>query len=90
MGTRVEPGRFYVRHPVTGQFEEVRAGTPAEAWICRRLSDYAPGTLPAGAWRGTCTVCGAVVGYNPRSVELVPPGTPKVCMQCAGIEPLPL
>jgi hypothetical protein len=54
------------------------------AWVCRRLSDF-PGAPPAGYAVTTCCGCTALIAFNPgRTVD-----APKVCMQCAGLQPLP-
>jgi hypothetical protein len=90
MGRRVDPGRFYAR---TGRgLTEATPGPDdqTDAWICRRLADFPPGRVPVGAATSACERCGAVVVYDPRTVAIIPPSTPQVCMQCAGIQPLPL
>lgn len=56
-----------------------------DVWICRRVADFPTGP-PAGAALAACSRCAAAIAYNPaRSLP-----APKICMQCAGIEPLPL
>jgi hypothetical protein len=35
-----------------------------------------------------CSRCGEHIVYNPARV--VPPNTPKICMQCGGLMPLPM
>ena len=60
-----------------------------DAWICRRVADYPADALAPlrtrGAQQAVCVRCGAAILYNPaRLVD-----APKICMQCAGIQPLP-
>lgn len=81
-------GKFYGRRD-DGGLEEIGptlpAGERADAWICRRVSDYPFLRPPAAAALDRCTECGILIAYNPaRACE-----APRVCMQCAGIEPLP-
>jgi hypothetical protein len=87
MGRRVDPGRFYRYTP--GGLEPSAPGRP-DAWICRRLEDYPDGQAPAGAAVAACDRCGAALAYNPARAPQVPASTPRVCMQCARIEPLPI
>lgn len=58
----------------------------ADVWVCRRVVDYAPAPVPPHAAVDTCAWCSALVAYNPAR----PVDAPRVCMQCAGIEPLPI
>jgi len=87
-------GGFYGRRTASSPLESVgpSPGRPADAWICRRLADYPPGRLPP-VWAGaSCSRCHAVIVYDPDTLRRTPdvrPDTPKVCMQCAGIQPLP-
>lgn len=83
---RVEPGRYYqlVRK---GLIEVSPAHQPC-VWVCRRLTDYRPAAVPVGAQFTYCEQCGFTIAYNPASP--VVPGSPKICFQCAGIEPLPM
>jgi hypothetical protein len=60
---------------------------PASHVVCRRVADYAPQTPPAAAAFTVCHTCAAPIAYNPAGRH---PELPKVCMQCAGIEPLPM
>lgn len=85
---QTQAGRFYGR-TWDGRFEELPGQPPGrdvDVWICRRVADYAPAPVPAGAAFDACTRCAAPIAYNPaRRVA-----APRVCMQCAGIEPLPI
>ena len=84
--TKTNAGRFYERSP-RGRLREVpgQAYVP-DVWICRRVVDYAPASVPTGAAFDDCSQCGARIAYNPlRRVA-----APRVCMQCGGIEPLPI
>lgn len=74
-------GQYYQR--VGGRLEPATAGRPSVV-ICRRVADYAAGP-PTGAAIATCA-CGAAIAYNPEGPHL---DVPRVCMQCAGIDPLP-
>jgi len=65
--------------------EEVGGRAPARV-ICRRVADYAQGRAPAGAALGACASCGAAIAFNPAKF----PDQPHVCLQCSGIEPLPI
>lgn len=86
MPKKVNPGKFYAvtdDRMVEVGAQDDPALTP-DVWICRRLSDYNV-PVPQAAAVGNCTRCGERVVYNPaRRVN-----APRVCMQCAGIEPLP-
>jgi hypothetical protein len=90
-GAFVFGGLYFERGP-DGRLRPLgpTAPRPADAWICRRVRDYAPTPVPATGARGTCSKCGEAIVFNPARVAEVSPGTPKVCMQCAGIEPLPI
>lgn len=89
----INGGAFYGQRRPGGRLERLAtdpsAGQPVDAWICRRVADYPRGAVPAGAAVAHCTRCGALIAFNPKRVASVPPDTPQVCMQCAGIEPLP-
>lgn len=85
--TKTRPGRFY-RITESGRLIETIGPVDADVgvWICRRVEDFPDGRAPAGSATGLCSRCGASLVYNPsRRVD-----APKVCMQCAGIEPLPI
>lgn len=90
--TKTIPGRFYERGR-DGAYREVgpRADRAPEVWVCRRVADFPPGTIPPHGAEAFCARCGAAIVYNPATREpTMPAHTPKVCMQCAGITPLPL
>jgi hypothetical protein len=79
-------GRFYERQP--DELTEVPAGgrTP-DVVICRRVVDYPFGQpLPPGADLDTCHRCSALIVYDTRGPF---PDVPRICLQCAGIQPLP-
>lgn len=81
-----KPGRFYGR-TWDGRLEEVPGQDhQADVWICRRLCDFPGGRLPPGGEIAQCERCEAVIVYNPARQLAVP----RVCMQCAGIQPLPI
>jgi hypothetical protein len=63
------------------------AGREADYWICRRVADYAPAPVPAAGAITSCTKCGASIVFNPKREGVT---APKICMQCAHIQPLPI
>jgi hypothetical protein len=80
-------GQFYGR-TARGGLERLgpTAPRPPDVWICRRLADFPGGRVPAGGQVAACDRCAAPLVYNPaRQVT-----APKRCMQCSGIEPLPI
>lgn len=86
-GPLVHGGRFYGRItrngplvPVTDYDGEV------EAWICRRVADFPHQRVPDGGAVGACARCGVAIAFNPRRTV----AAPKVCMQCADVQPLPI
>lgn len=86
---RTKAGTFYEHDAVTGRLRErgpaLRPGEKPDVWICRRLMDYPGRRPPDGAAVEHCTLCDRYICFNPmRHVD-----APKICMQCAGIEPLP-
>jgi hypothetical protein len=85
--TDTRPGAFYLRQPGRPLIESTDSARP-DTWICRRVVDYPDGHVPPGGLVDTCRHCSALVAYDPLSP--VPPDTPKLCMQCAGIQPLPM
>jgi hypothetical protein len=78
------PGQYY-GVPRRGPLVPVPPGRPDRV-ICRRVADYPQGTPPAAAARGVCVTCGAPIAFNPAGPHQ---DAPKVCMRCAGIQPLP-
>jgi hypothetical protein len=86
-GDPTKPGTFYGRTR-DGRLVEIgsRLGdAEPDLWICRRVIDYPPPGPPREAASDLCTTCGAAIAYNPARQVIAP----KVCMQCAGIQPLP-
>lgn len=84
----VKPGVVYERD-WRGRLVERHVLAPGEMpdiWVCRRVVDYPHQQPPAGAATDVCQRCGAVIAYNPARRVVAP----RVCMQCAGIEPLPI
>ena len=75
---KIKPGRFYA-----GGREVI--ANDADIWICRRVADFEPSQIPDAAAFDRCAECRARIVYNPaRTVD-----APRVCMQCADIEPEP-
>lgn len=84
MGIKVDGGGYY-REGWRG-LRPAAPGVP-DAVICRRVVDYPDGQPPPAAALDTCTRCSALVAYNPHGPHVE---RPRVCMQCAGIAPLPI
>jgi hypothetical protein len=74
---RIKPGRFYQ------DGREVQPTRDADVWVCRRAADFTPTQIPDAAAFDDCGMCGARIVYNPARTSTAP----RVCMQCAGIEP---
>jgi hypothetical protein len=85
-GRRVDAGNYYGERTAHGPLEPAPPGVPDHV-ICRRVVDYAPHPVPAGAEFTTCSQCNALIAYNPQGPHQ---GVPKICMQCARIMPLPM
>jgi hypothetical protein len=85
----VRGGRFYGRHTPDGPLVPADGfeGVP-DLWICRRVVDYPGGRVPSGGEVSTCSRCAERIVFNPA--RQLPIQTPKVCMQCARIAPLPM
>ena len=66
--------------------QEIPATDP-DVVICRRAVDYLPGLPPPGAHIGRCSDCHVWIVSDPRGPH---PDKPHICLQCAGITPLPL
>lgn len=84
--TKTKPGTFYGKTH-DGRLEEIRGQDihQPDVWICRRLADFPNGQMPPGGALAQCEQCEAVIVYNPARDLAVP----RVCMQCASIQPLP-
>ena len=80
----VHGGRTYARATPHGPLLPCPDGPP-DVLICRRLVDFPGGTVPAGGAIGQCTDCGRPIVFIAARVV----AAPTICMQCAGIEPLP-
>jgi len=86
--TKTMPGTYYgVTH--AGRMVPLSSSPdrPPDKVICRRVADYAPFRPPAAASTGPCADCGAPIAWNPAGPHQ---DRPKICMQCAGIQPLPI
>lgn len=81
-------GQFYGRLTPNGPLVPAPPQRP-DTWICRRVADF-PRGLPARAAVSNCSRCAVPIAYNPARFACIPPETPQVCMQCAGIQPLPI
>ncbi|RPJ69039.1 MAG: hypothetical protein EHM24_19690 [Acidobacteria bacterium] len=87
---RVVHGGGFYGITETGRMVPVGQDEPGfrapDLWICRRVADFRSGQIPEGAAFAPCTRCAAHLVYNPkRTVD-----APKVCLQCAHIDPLPI
>jgi len=85
MTKHVKGGQYLLRD-WTGRLRDAAPGTPDHV-ICRRVIDYAPAPVPPTAAIAECMRCGAAVAFNPAGPH---PNRLKICMQCGGIEPLPI
>lgn len=86
MSKHVTGGQYLERDWTGRLIDTARRDTP-DVVICRRVVDYAPAPVPPTAAITECTRCGAAVAFNPAGPH---PTRPKICMQCGGIEPLPI
>ncbi len=81
----VDGGRYYELGDKG--YKEVPAHEP-DLVVCRRLADFPPGhTYMQEPELGPCRICGETVvsqKYGPHTDR------PRVCMQCAGMHPLPI
>lgn len=85
LGKRIKPGRFYGVTFNGDRFEVQPPAAGPDVWICRRVADYTHGVPAAGAV-ANCDRCDAPVIFNPARTFTAP----KRCMQCEGIEPMPM
>ena len=68
-----------------GQLHPAFATRHPDVCISRRVADFPGGVAPAAATIGTCAKCNAAIASDGRF-----PDRTRVCLQCAGIEPLPI
>jgi len=85
-----KPGHYYGRL-ADGRLMEVSAEdvnhAAPDAVICRRVVDFPGRRVPDGALVAVCRDCQLLVAFNPVGPFL---DRPRLCLQCAGIKPLPL
>lgn len=86
--TPVQGGGFYQRD-ASGFTPVPDPARAPDGWICRRVADFPHGRLPVGAATAVCRQCAAPIAFNPARVD-IPATVPKICMQCAAIQPLPI
>jgi len=83
-------GQYYERDE-RGTIRSVGAEAPGgrqpDAWICRRVADYPNARVPSAGAVAPCSRCQAPIVFNPKREGVT---APKVCMQCAHIQPLPI
>jgi hypothetical protein len=79
------------RYVFGGMFFEVKDGrfspvdpVPPDVVVARRLRDFEPEDMPAAARLVACAECGCAVVTEAKFPEKL-----RVCMQCAGIQPMP-
>jgi hypothetical protein len=89
-GDEIFGGQFYERTPDGRMKVTAPEGRAPDAWICRRVSDYAPSPIPENAGIGACQKCRSAIVFNPKRLDTVPADTPMICMQCTSIKPLPI
>lgn len=85
-GSKVEGGRTYGQVTPGGPLLPAQDGLAPDLWICRRVADFPGQQVPIGGATAACGTCGALIVFNPAR----PVQAPKVCMQCAHIQPDPL
>jgi hypothetical protein len=84
----VNAGTYVVRTPNGfARLPEFPINPVPQVVICRRLSDYPQQRPPAAAAMTVCHTCRAPIAFNPNGPHH---DRPKICLQCAGIEPLPI
>lgn len=75
------------RYHRLGHHRDITPPQPPSKTICRRVLDYPHGRPPAIAALTHCVECGDAIAFNPAGPHQ---DVPKICMQCAGIDPLPI
>lgn len=80
----VFPGAVYAVTPTGLQNSDAKP-TQCDIWVVRRLADFPHGRAPTGALVAPCFECGTPCAHADKPID-----APKVCMQCAGITPLPI
>jgi len=81
----VVPGRYYQRDVTGGPIRPADPGPP-DIVVARRVADFPIGRVPRGPIEA-CTLCGAAIVTHPNNPH---PDRPLLCLQCAGIQPLPI
>lgn len=84
---KTKPGRYY---GVTHAGRMVPVGDvdrPPDVVICRRVADYPQARPPDGAIVTPCARCVTPIAWNPHGPHS---SVSHICMQCGGIEPLPI
>jgi hypothetical protein len=84
----IRPGYYGRTHD--GRLVPIGVPHRIDSVVCRRVADFPNGELPALARVQPCQACQAPIAYNPQSSRAYAAGTPRICMQCAGITPDPL
>jgi hypothetical protein len=85
---QVESGQYVgIDHKGRMHHVDDTAGQPPDVVVCRRVADFPAGQAPRGAGVAPCVECQTLIVYNPNGPHL---DRPRVCMQCRGIQPLPI
>lgn len=80
------PGQFFLRSIFGGPLETMPdLGVQPDEVVSRRVVDFPDGRPPENAVLMTCGRCGAAIASERKF-----PGVPRICLQCSGIEPLPI
>jgi|KBSMisStaDraftv2_1062788.scaffolds.fasta_scaffold00291_29 hypothetical protein len=82
--TLVNSGQYFVR-TLDGPLEPTGPGIP-DVVICRRVEDFPNAEVPEGGIVTVCQDCQATIVTNLAKY----PDRPRICMQCARIQPLPI
>jgi hypothetical protein len=85
--TKTHGGKYYGR-TWDGRLEDATAADgPPDTVICRRVADFPHGQPPPGARITRCRDCDQRIAFNPAGPHQ---DRPRICMQCARIQPLPI
>jgi hypothetical protein len=82
---KVLSGGYYLHQP-DGTLAPVTAAVP-DFVICRRVGDFPANQPPASASIAPCATCGELIAFNPQGLYR---DRPRICLQCADVEPLPI
>ena len=88
LNMKTQPGHYYARDDDGRliEYTPVEESPPTDVVICRRVVDFPHATPPPGARILSCAECAAPIAADPASPHQE---LPRICLQCAGIRPLP-